>query len=54
MNEMEHEYPKIQKVVQEEPEPEIEEEVYDIYNSRNYRNKQKKNWDVKSWFDGLW
>ena len=36
------------------PEPEIEEEVYDIYNSRNYRNKPKKNWDVKSWFDGLW
>ena len=59
MNELEQEYPKIQKVIQEpEPEPETETESnsdsetkqYDIYNSRN----QHKKWGVKSWFDNLW
>ena len=57
MNEIEQEYPKMQKVVQEESDYESEQEqqqqVYDIYDSRNSRNKQKK-WDMKSWFDSLW
>ena len=61
MNEIEPEYPEMQKVVQEESESESESEsetepeqqVYDIYDSRNYRNKQKK-WDMKGWFDSLW